>query len=315
MPETINRGNQIEVKDTPLFDYQAEAGRFLGEYYVYFEKHENLKNFYEETVLEFKNQKNNTEIKYNHHKSEFSGNGKKVSKGEIIASRHFGFSFDTQNLGTSFEEKTVSKNYNYFNLRDIYLNKINQKLVALLYEENKNKDSMKAEAYKATFERINRLDNTEEKQLGFFAEQLMIATFERLSIDRKDELGIDIYPANAYQDVNDKIDFVISSKNKSRGIGTTIGIQFTINQSAKEHKQEQISKAKFRNYEVDDILLVIMDQKFLAKAKKDWEDNGKDIAGPWKYLPKDVREKILQSVLKSLVEEKVIDSIVKKELV
>lgn len=317
MEESPIKVNQIESKDAPLFDYLVESKKFLGEYYDFFRENEDLEQIYLDSLLKFEKQKINSKINYDQYKKEFRDeNKKKFTRGEIIASRHLGFNFERQDFDTNDQliKRQTLGDYNKLSARDIYLRELNIKLAEFLSVSYKSKDLSKSNDYKLTAERLSKLEKQEEKQLGFFAEQLMIATFERLSIDRKDDLGLEVYPANAYQDINDKIDFIISSKNKSKGVGTEIGIQFTINERAKEHKEEQISKAKNRNIEVSDILLVSLNMEDLLRAKELWAKNGKDIAGPWKYLPKNVKEEILRKILRSLVDEHLIESLVKKEM-
>ena len=119
--------------------------------------------------------------------------------------------------------------------------------------------------------------------------------------------------SNAYQDVQNKIDFIINTKQKRRGVGVnrdevsfeekSIGIQFTTNISKAEHKTDQINKAKERGVEVDDIVYVQIDNKILQEAVKKWEANNKPISGPLNFLSAEVRTSMLKNLFKGLLNE------------
>ena len=167
---------------------------------------------------------------------------------------------------------------------------------------------LKSKAY----EHIAERSGEKSEQFGVEAEQIVIGVLERLAIDRPD-LGFTISEANAFQDVQNKIDFIINTKQKKRGVGVnredvifeekSIGIQFTTNPKKSEHKAEQILKAKNRGVEVDDIVYVEIDSMVLHEAVREWGKAGKSIVGPWKFLPEGVRTQVLKNLFKGLLNE------------
>ena len=147
-----------------------------------------------------------------------------------------------------------------------------------------------------------------------------MGVLESIAIDNP-ELGLTISPANAYQDVEEKIDFIIATKQTKRGVGVDspdmmptdkhIGIQFTTNLASKKHKQEQIDNAKKRGVDVDDILYVSIDMNILKTAIKQWSDDGKSIKGPWIKLPQEIRTTAIQELFKSILTNDQISEIIK----
>lgn len=216
---------------------------------------------------------------------------------------------DVKNIGKI--KNLLSEN----KIKNILFAKLNKELAKNLSEKNKRIDLLKAEAY----EKISERSGIENKQAGVMAEQMIIGVLEGLSIDRSD-LGFNVLEANAYQDVNNKIDFIIETKQVKRGVGVetgdilkgkSIGIQFTINSSKAEHKADQINKAKSRGLEVDDIIYVQLDSSVLREAVSKWEKSGKLISGPWKFLSPEIRIATLTNLFKDILSEEQIKSLTK----
>jgi hypothetical protein len=149
---------------------------------------------------------------------------------------------------------------------------------------------------------------------------MMQGIAEMISLDRPD-LHIDIRPANAYQDVEEKIDFIISTKSKNRGVGIeatedqyeekSFGIQFTVNKSATAHKLDQIEKAKKRTTDMDDILLVSIDQTMVRTALINWQKAGRKIHGPWNYMPSESKKKVIETLFGGVLKPEEIESLQK----
>lgn len=264
-----------------------------------------------ETVLEhFENPtaENIRTVSYDKYKSSFKvGNEAKVSMGNIVAARHLGISLSLPKLlESSGEGKRARKLASEFMVRDTLCEELNGELARALAADTKRKDLFKSQAYEKIAERSGK----DSEQLGVIAERIMMNVLEALMIDRPD-LGFMVSPANAYQDVEEKIDFIIATKQKKRGVGVEtedvvseqkhIGVQFTINTQKKEHKLDQIAKAKERGVDVDDIVYVAIDQGTLRKAIGTWEHEGKALVGPWKYLPLETRRATLKELFKGIL--------------
>ena len=148
-------------------------------------------------------------------------------------------------------------------------------------------------------------EKVEEKLVGVFGENVKIK----------------VLPANAYEDVENKIDFIIETTQKKRGAGIetkdlepehkSVGIQFTINTNKKSFKEGQISKAKERGVHVDDIVYVDIDMNILLEAMKKWEKSGKPISGPWNYLPKETKIGAIKGLFHSVLTTEQEESLIK----
>ena len=231
---------------------------------------------------------------------------KKISLGEIISAQRLGFDFRLPKKLNQFEEgqkliEMMAKN--------LLFEKFNKELALVMSENTKHKDAFISKAYS---EIAKRADN-EGKSKGIEAEGIVLGFLERITIDHPD-FGITVTGANAHEDVEDKIDFIINqAEHIVRGVGInrsdfafekkSIGIQFTINTSAREKKLDQINKAKLRGVQVDDIIYVDIDQTILGTAIKEWKLNGKKMTGPFEYLPKDIKNSVIKNLLKGMITE------------
>lgn len=283
-------------------DLNEKADSFLGEERIFI-KPEIITSIINEVSIEIDNIRKNItcgserSVIYNKYDKPFIvGNEKKVSMGEIIASRRWGVNPNLpENLEASGDGKRVRKLMTEIIVKDHLSQKLNKVLATNLSELTKKDDARKAEGY----QEIAKRSGVESKQTGIFAEQIIIGVLEGISIDRPD-LGFEILEANAYQDMNNKIDFIIHSKEKVKGVGInrlekefqekSIGIQFTINKNVISHKADQILKAKERGVKVDDIIYVDLDIRILQKAITEWEKAKRPIAGPWKFLPPEIKK-------------------------
>lgn len=322
--ETVEKLSTGQEKNEKILQI---ADNFLGEEKKYIDRKifsqiisetEIEKNKIEKEISENKNGK---EVSFDKYKKAFRIKGEnEVLMGEIISARRFGSEvFLSEDLEKFGDGKKIRKIMLEKKVSDFLYGKLNKELAKNLSEEIKNQDLLKAKAY----EKIAERSGVENKQAGVMAEQMIIGVLEGLSIDRSD-LGFDVLEANAYQDVNNKIDFIIETKKAKRGVGVnregentqefkgkSIGIQFTINSSKAEHKADQIAKAKERGLEVDDIIYVQLDSRILHEAVLKWEKAGKPISGPWKFLSPEVRILTLINLFKDILSEEQIKSLTK----
>lgn len=256
-------------------------------------------------------------VSYDKYKKSFSVGNETVSMGTIVAARRMGVEVALpEELNSSGDGKKLRRILGEKMTEDAVAADLNKQLAAILANKTKDRDMMKSAAYEKIAERAG----TQSEQLGIKAEEIVMGVLEGIAIDRPD-LGLNILPANAYQDVEEKIDFIIATKQKRKKIGVEgadlaenekhIGIQFTINASAAAHKQDQIQKAKARGVDVDDILYVQIDSGILARALSEWKKT-KSIKGPWNYLPKPVRERAIQELFKSILTEEQVRGLVEK---
>lgn len=311
MPEIVANNNPIETSvANPLvdFDYVAEAQAFLGhdEFIELVGNEEIERIIIEVNHIEFNENLAQHEIVYDKRKNNFTVNNELVTAGEVIASRHQGTRIKfSDSVDSGFLGKKLKENYLKSLIRDEFTTKLNKILAEKLAVTEGKKDALKSKAYEAIAER----EGEHNEQLGVIAEGMMTGVAEMIAYNRPD-LHIQIEKANAYQDVHEKIDFIIKTKTKKRGVGTEVGdtfdeknfgIQFTVNTDKAEHKMDQINKSKSRDLDVDDILLVMVDGAMLSKAINAWKSDGKKIKGPFAYLPKEAQRKTIEKLFENIL--------------
>jgi hypothetical protein len=321
----FNKPPGAELMSVKELNNEIKAHAFLGEEIKNISV-DSLSNIFKETYEEsskLKEEINKNEGKniasYNKYKKSFKvGEEENVSMGNIVSAHRFGVEVVLpKELEQSGDGKKVRNLVLEKRINSFLFGKLNKELAKNLAEKTKLQDALKAKAYEQIYER----SGIESKQFGVVAEQIIIGTLEGLVIDRPD-LGFEIIEANAYQDVQNKIDFIINTKQKRRGVGInkneevsfeekSIGIQFTTNKTKAEHKNDQINKAKERGVEVDDILYVELDNKILQEAVRKWENSGRSISGPWKFLPTEIQNTAMANLFKNILSEEQIKSISK----
>lgn len=264
-------------------------------------------------------EKNKNTIHYDRYKKSFIINTEKISIGEIVSSRRLGTEFYLdKSILESGEGKRLVKILKEKMLSYLIAEKYGKEMSKNLKEKFENRDALKSNAYKEIENRIGK----NNEHLGIKAEKIFISLLEYLSIDRSD-LRFEIHETNPYQDVENKIDFIIERKNKKRGVGIeesekenlkTIGIQFTTALSKKYHKLDQINKAKERikmNKDIDDIIYVEIDSGILRRAISDHEKSNNKFLNPVKFLPTNIKKQILENLFKEILNEEEIKSLEK----
>lgn len=171
--------------------------------------------------------------------------------------------------------------------------------------------SKKDEGKRRAYEGMLRDRNTE--RLGTVAEKMLRNFMAKLAMDYG--LNFNIIEADAFQDVEQKIDFVIEVPRHQRGVqvdktegkNLAFGIQFTMDSSweANLKKTQQIRKARNQNRRenIDDMILVEIDlQRFVQTALEQWKKE-KPPGGPDQKLPPDIKQKIFFKLLKGIYSE------------
>ncbi|MDD3940794.1 MAG: hypothetical protein PHQ01_04465, partial [Candidatus Pacebacteria bacterium] len=253
-------------------------------------------------------------ISYDKYKKSFIFENNKISPGEIVSSQRLGVNFSLQkSILETGEGKRLAKILREKKITSIITEKYSKDLAKNLKEEFKSKDLLKSKAYKEINERIGK----RQEQFGVQAEQIFIGLLESLSLDRED-LAFKVYEANPWQDVENKIDFILERKNKKRGIGVeesekeelkTIGVQFTTALSKREHKLDQIQKAKNKIKDIDDIVYVEIDSMVLRKAISEAEKTNNKFINPVKFLPEKIKNQLLKNLFTGILNEKEIESL------
>lgn len=164
------------------------------------------------------------------------------------------------------------------------------------------------EAYLTVFK--ERASGKEKKKAGFISEIMVKNLLKKMNIDA--DAPFQIKESDIFQDVEQKIDFIIHRKEKRRGVRVQenetikdVGIQFSINPKAAEKKKEQVQKAKKELQkgagEIDDIVLVIFPIKIAAELREKWEKGGRLAGGPGKLLQRDMAKEIFANLTKNIL--------------
>ena len=234
-----------------------------------------------------------------------------ITRGDIAVAYKNGFNL---NLDTSVDRETKKLfilQETRARISDLY----NQQLiVAEVGNKNRPLHDQSHKAFEALQEEITR-PVYEGRPYGKMAEAMVESFFTKF-LTNHPSLPFTIESADVYDDVRKKIDFKIHLKrNYVRGIkvdahnelsGDT-GIQFTLNQSATEHKQEQIARAKenmkrFGDEKLDDLVLVSIPLNDIKEKVDTWQamGNNKPIAGPAELWDLDTQKLIFTNMLDKL---------------
>ena len=152
----------------------------------------------------------------------------------------------------------------------------------------------------------------DKRQSGFISETVVKNFLKQLTIDK--DLPFVVKEADVFQDVEQKMDFIVHKKEKVQGVkveaeenASDVAIQFTVNETAIEKKKRQIERAekalKMNHEEITDIALVVFPLTMANQLKKDWERSGKPAGGPGKFLTPEVEKKLFFELLKDIFDE------------
>lgn len=248
----------------------------------------------------------------------FLAGDKPVTAGRIVASRHLRMQLTLPpELDETAEGLELRTQYLHRTMEDGIAASLNRELAKRLADNPPQGNVEKGELYQEIYEYEKAVASGEQKEyFGFYAEKMMRGVAEMISIDYPD-FGMQIYQSNAHQDVEDKIDFIIMVENdENRGVGikeknpipevdpetgmVTYGVQFSVDAGKKGEKDDQLTKARKRS-RLADILAVYLDGNKIQEAKKRWEFHGKQVGGPWDYLPIDTRKRTLEALFKGIL--------------
>ncbi len=235
-----------------------------------------------------------------------------LSEGEVLTAEKRGYRLylDPQTVPRSVRKRHLVENAkreirNHLD-EQIYLDELNS---------NRNRTYV-TEAYNNLLG--EREDHIERK--GKIAEQVIATFFERLQYDTN--LDFTLEPADIYQDVLQKVDFIVRKRHHERGVRIeeadmpeTTGIQFTINDTPEvlAKKQNQVDRAKAHlqyDDEIQDILLVSLPSEVsfeVWEAYQEWKKAGLPVAVD-RYLSEDIKEKLFRNILQGIYSEEEINA-------
>ena len=152
----------------------------------------------------------------------------------------------------------------------------------------------------------------DNRQSGFISEPMVKNFLKHLTTDKA--LPFIIKDADVFQDVEQKMDFIVHKKEEVQGVrveteegASDVAIQFTVNEAAIDKKKRQIKRAekvlKMNHEEITDIALVVFPLTMVNQLKKDWERAGQPAGGPGKFLTLEVKKKLFFELLKDIFAE------------
>lgn len=207
------------------------------------------------------------------------------------------------------------------NIRKRYLiEKAKSQLQALLDQQillDESSSSLTETNRKKIYQMIIEDTEAYEEDRGIIAEKIVRNFLRKIVFDNQDA-GFDILEADIFEDVEQKIDFIIRRKKRIRGVGVeeihpeektqeetkTYGIQFTLTQSHSKlkRKKQQLKMAVSSLSEedrVEDILLVRLPKESIVSAYETWLENS-DPGGPDHFYDLKIKREIFRGILKGI---------------
>lgn len=174
--------------------------------------------------------------------------------------------------------------------------------------ESKKNHELLRDAYKRS--EVDRALPTQEQHFGIAAEEIVLTYITRCIIDH--DLPFTIKKGNAYQDITDKIDFIIHRKSEHvREVGVEAvkdrGVQFTVSKrdDLEKRKMSQLEKARERDQEVGrkiDRRLVKVSIGYVQDLLQPWQES-KHPNGPSEFIEPEVTQRLFRELLEEMFSE------------
>jgi len=247
-----------------------------------------------------KNQETAREIFLNKEGSLQDNNGEVISLGELITDGEWDIDYS---LNSETVPRQIRKRY-LIERAKIKLQNLLDDQIAINERDSENVDIMKRDAYKRSYED----KHLGVEKAGLLAEKMVRNLLKKIIID----LGADfeLEKADLYQDVNQKIDFIIKRKSRGRGVRIeesmeNLGIQFTINtrEDIKRHKEKQIERSKkelLPEDHIKDIVLVSVPINDINNKYNEWKMD-KRPGGPDKLWSIADKKRIFEEITKGFL--------------
>lgn len=227
-----------------------------------------------------------------------SGNMETVTIGELITDGEWDINY---NLDAETIPRNIRKRY-LIERTKIKLQRLLDDQIAVNEKESENVHFMKRDAYKKS------LEEKETEKAGLLAEKMIRNLLKKVSLDLGGDFEIN--KADLYQDVNQKIDFIIRRNIRERGVRVeedkkNTGIQFTINtrEDVIKHKTKQVEQANKDlqpSDNIQDIILVSVPIKEVNSVYGEWKKDKKS-GGPDKLWGVEERRRIFIHIMKGFL--------------
>lgn len=177
-------------------------------------------------------------------------------------------------------------------------------------------DPKKRMGYEALGETLEK--SAEELPLGFKAE-IMVRNFLQ-KLQQEHDLPFELVPADAYQDVEQKMDFVLHVKADALGVAVEsqeeaqdIGIQLTTNPEKIAHKERQIERSsnimRYQGGDITKIALVVLSNNLTRNLVREWEEAGRPAGGPDQFMKKHNARQLFMELCGKILPKETVDQL------
>ncbi len=264
----------------------------------------------DDSLRDFEQEEGSRDAFYNETEKKFTyfteiGEEREATFGEIITDIDW-------NVLYSLDKNTVPRNL----LKQYFIQRTKNDLRQLLNQQIIISESQgevaipqRREAYLRYQEALET--GRSKEQTGVIAETIVRNILKKISYDS--DVDFEIVETDIFQDVEQKVDFIIHFTSKNRGVGVTaqkdkkdIGIQFTTNPEAVDKKRYQVEGAKRHitpEWHVDDLVLVVFPLGIARELVKRWQSDHRPAGGPDKYLNSGEAERLFKTLLNGLTSQ------------
>lgn len=232
-----------------------------------------------------------------------------LTKGEVMAAAQWGFwwRFD-DSVDNSLQREVMSHQ-----VRHVIAGEYDKQLIALGKADRLSND-MKRDVY-TSIEATNL--NLDTMPAGILCEKMLMSFLTKEMHDS--DLPFKVQSVDVYEDVENKIDFVVTFEGTTRGVQVgepehtnRIGIQFTMNAHAAERKEKQLEKVRgrgFNNLDIDELVLIVMPLNDVKKKYQQWryDESGNrrnerklDPNGPDSLWSEDTKKQIIDGLVRGI---------------
>jgi hypothetical protein len=236
------------------------------------------------------------------------GTSEQATLGEIMTDGEWGIEY-------ALDAETVPRN-----IRKRYLiEEARRTLQALLDEQiivQESESGWMDEKKRDTYRRIQHDAETDELPSGIIAERMVENFLKKLMFDY--DVDFSIQRADVFQDVEQKIDFIIRRVEHDRGVrvyedprADRVGVQFTTSTNAEtlHRKASQVERSKRRlekRERIDDIVIVSIPLREASALYHQWKHT-KRAGGPDAIWDDATKETIFREVVKGVFSPDEID--------
>jgi len=172
------------------------------------------------------------------------------------------------------------------------------------------------EAYRRT--REAHQESSKKEPLGLAAERMARTLLSRYQ--HRGDLPFRVEFADIYEDIEHKMDYIISRTDHRRGVGVVegnhpeaIAVQFSQAASHRGQKQKQLRRMRSliggEIEGIDDyVLLIISNTSWVKNALREWDNTGKPPGGPEQFIPQNIQEQLFKKPLRKMYEDHEIDA-------